>query len=309
MGKIEEGQAILKALGLPPQQQTRIASYTLLALLGLEERDPWPKSRQRSLKIHDILGFIKRAFRKTYAENTRETVRRQVLHQLEQARVVDRNPDDPGLSTNSPRTHYAVTPDALRAIRAYSSGRFAAEADRFRQLHGSLAEAYGASRTQRMIPVTLPSGQGVHLSPGKHNRLQVSVITEFLAHFAPEARILYLGDTANKSLVVDRSILESLGVPVTAHDKLPDVVLYSAEKKRLYLVEAVTSHGPVSPKRFRELEGVLSRCMLRRVYVSAFPDFREFKRHLDDIAWETEVWLAETPSHMIHFNGESFLRS
>ncbi|MFS2517149.1 MULTISPECIES: BsuBI/PstI family type II restriction endonuclease [Parabacteroides] len=26
-----------------------------------------------------------------------------------------------------------------------------------------------------------------------------------------------------------------------------------------------------------------------------------------DIAWETEVWIAENPGHMIHFNGDRFI--
>ena len=72
-------------------------------------------------------------------------------------------------------------------------------------------------------------------------------------------------------------------------------------------MEAVTSHGPVTPKRVEELEDSLNNCTATRIYVSAFPDFRQFRRHLDNIAWETEVWVAEIPDHLIHFNGDKFL--
>lgn len=307
MGKPEEGRAILEALGLPLAQQTVIASYTLLALADLTESGKWSHAKRRSLRIHDILAFAAVTYGRTYAENTRETVRRQVLHQFEQARVVDRNPNDPNLPTNSPRTHYALSDEALRVIRAYKTGRFAAEARKFHKSHGALLEVYRAARARRMIPVKLPSGSELVLSPGKHNALQAAVIKDFAPRFVPGASVLYLGDAANKTLHHEKLLLERLGVPLTKHDKLPDVLLYAARKRWLFLIEAVTSHGPVSPKRMRELELALAECSLDRVYVSAFPSFSEFKRHVHNIAWETEVWVAEMPDHMIHFNGEKFL--
>lgn len=307
MPRIEEGQLILAALGLPRAQCTAIAAYTLLALADVGARRSWGDAKQRSIRIHDILLFTKDQYKKTYAENTRETVRRQVLHQFEQARVVDRNPDDPTLPTNSPRTHYALSEAAVRAIRSFGTPRFTAEAEAFQRSHGSLLAVYRAQRAHNLIPVTLPSGAKLQLSPGKHNEVQAAILNEFAPRFAPGAAVLYIGDTLNKTLHVDVAMLEELGIPVTKHDKLPDVVLYIKNKKWLYLIEAVTSHGPVSPKRFQEIEATLSKCGATRVYVSAFPDFAEFKRHAQNIAWETEVWLADIPDHMIHFNGDKFL--
>ena len=93
---------------------------------------------------------------------------------------------------------------------------------------------------------------------------------------------------------------------ITKHDKLPDVVLFTKEKKWLFLCEAVTSHGPVSPKRKIELKKMLANCSCGIIYVSCFPDKQTFKRFWDDIAWETEVWFSENPDHMIHFNGDKF---
>jgi type II restriction enzyme len=130
---------------------------------------------------------------------------------------------------------------------------------------------------------------------------------EFAPRFAPGSLLLYLGDTAQKHLHVDQVVLDVLKIPVTKHDKLPDVVLHLPTKNWLFLIEAVTSHGPVSPKRKHELETVLESCPIPRVYVSAFPDAKEFKRHAENIAWETEVWIAEMPDHLIHFNGDKFL--
>jgi len=101
--------------------------------------------------------------------------------------------------------------------------------------------------------------------------------------------------------------LTTLGIPITEHSKLPDVVLYYKNHNWLFLIEAVTSHGPVSPKRIIEIEMLLINCKAGKVYVSAFPDFKEFKKHTANVAWETEVWLMDFPEHMIHFNGTIFL--
>lgn len=307
MAKVKEAQRILAALGLPKAQQGEVAAYTLLALADLGKTTAWNQAKRRSLKIHDMLIFIKEKHRKTYAENSTETVRRQVLHQLEQARVVDRNPDEPELATNSPRTHYALSEDALKALKVFGTLLFDDEVAKFTKSHGALLAIYQAARQGRLIPVLLPSGEELKLSPGEHNALQAAVVMAFAPRFAPGSLLLYLGDTAKKHLHVEEQGLAVLRIPVTKHDKLPDVVLHLPTKNWLFLIEAVTSHGPVSPKRKRELEAVLENCPIPRVYVSAFPDVREFKRHAENIAWETEVWIAEMPDHLIHFNGDKFL--
>ena len=158
------------------------------------------------------------------------------------------------------------------------------------------------------MEVRLPSGTRLALSPGAHNELQRQVVEEFLPAFAPGASVLYLGDTDRKAVHVESGALAQLGVPLEAHDKHPDILVYDEVRERLILCEAVTSHGPVSHKRRIELEGYLSDCRVARMYVSAFLSFAEFKRHADSIAWGTEVWIAEQPTHMLHYNGEEFLR-
>ena len=157
------------------------------------------------------------------------------------------------------------------------------------------------------MPLALPDGSVVYLSPGEHNVLQVAIVEQLGPRFAPGAVVLYIGDTALKHVVYAATALKKIGVPITEHDKLPDVVLYRPVKNWLYLIEAVTSHGPVSPKRHRELEGVLARCTADRVYITAFLSIQEFRKYAAEIAWETEVWIADNPDHMIHFNGPKFL--
>jgi len=307
MAKIDEARTILAELGLPTAQQNELSALTLLALAGLGEEDSWTNARAVRLRIHDILVFAREHYQRDYAENTRETVRRQVIHQFEQAGVVVRNPDEPELPTNSPRTHYALSDSALRTIRTYGTSEWEDALERYREEGQALAELYRMQREQVMIPLTLPNGDKLTLSPGDHNQLQVDIVNEFGPRFAPGGKLVYLGDTARKDLYTDAALLSKLRIPVTQHDKLPDVLIYVEDKNWLYLIEAVTSHGPVSPKRYFELEEMLKDCPAGRVYVSSFPDFNEFKRHLTGIAWETEVWVAEIPDHLIHFNGDRFL--
>ncbi len=308
MNKIEEAQQILKDLGLPEAQQNEISALTLLALCGITERDSWSSSFRSSLGISKgIMSYVNDHYGRNYAPNTRETFRRQVLHQFVQARIVDYNPDNPTLAVNSPRAHYAISQAALDAIKKFNTKKWNIAAKNFTSTIGELAKIYAAEREFNMIPLKLPNGQMVKLSAGKHNEVQVAIVELFAPRFANGGMLLYLGDTAKKDLYLDTETLDSLGIPIGQHSKLPDVVIYDDDRNWLFLIEAVTSHGPVSPKRIVELEELLKDCRAGKVYVTAFPDFAEFKRHTNNIAWETEVWLMEVPDHMIHFNGDRFL--
>ncbi|MCI0398611.1 MAG: restriction endonuclease, partial [Chloroflexi bacterium] len=265
------------------------------------------QARSRVLRIHDILLEIQARYGRQYAENTRETIRRQVIHQFVQAGLVLRNPDDLALPTNSPRTHYALSEPALETIRAYDSESWPDAAQSFLENQRALIETYHQQREQHKVPLVMEGGLEYHLSPGLHNELQVAIIEEFGPRFAPGAKVLYVGDTANKTLHIDLAAFDDLGMTVTSHDKLPDVVLYDRERNWLYLIEAVTSHGPISPKRQVELQEMLKGCPAGVIFVTAFPDFNTFKNFLFDVAWDTEVWIADRPTHLVHFNGNRFL--
>jgi len=308
MSKIEEAQAILKELGLPEAQQNEISAYTLLALGNLKEKDKWSSAFKQSHGVSKgIMAFISQYYGRNYAPNTRETFRRQVLHQFVQAGIADYNPDIPDLPVNSPRAHYAISEIALETIRTYKTKKWKKSVKQFINQIGELKEMYNKNRNMSHVPVKLSDGKELLLSPGKHNEVQAEIVEEFASRFAIGSILLYLGDTENKDLHVDKEKLESIGIPITEHSKLPDVVIYDESKNWLYLIEAVTSHGPMSPKRVVELEKFLKRCKAGKIYVSAFPDFSEFKKHTNNIAWETEVWIMEFPEHMIHFNGDRFL--
>jgi type II restriction enzyme len=316
MSKLTEAQQILEAFGLPKQQQNERSSLILLALCNIKETDKWKDAKKVSMsvvgnkdnpKYEGIMRFIAMHYNKQYAENSRETFRRQTLHQFVQAGIVEHNPENLQLPTNSKDNHYRLTDAALTVIRAFKTKKWKDEIILFKKNVGALKELYIKSRNMEMLPVVLANGVELKLSPGKHNAVQIAIIKEFASRFASGSQLLYVGDTANKDLYTDIKTLKDLGIPIDEHSKLPDIILYDPKRKWLFLIEAVTSHGPVSPKRIIELEELLKNCKAGKVYVSAFPDFKEFKRHTSDIAWETEVWLMDFPEHMIHFNGDRFI--
>ena len=305
--KLQQAQHILRALGLPDRQQNELAGWTLLALAQVGPRGKWSEASKRLVRVHDILQYLSLTHRKRYAENTRETIRDYALAPFVLARITDRNPDDPARPTVSPKNCYCLTDEALSVIQLYGTPAFDDQTQHFLQLRPSLAERYRRERDALRVEVDLPDGVKVFLSAGAHNALQAAVIRQFLPRFIPTAKVLYLGDTAKKDAFVDEPGLTTAGVPFSTHDKFPDVVFHLEEKGWLILVEAVSSHGPVSAKRREELELVLKGCSLHRVYVSAFSTFTTLKKHIEELDWDTEVWVAETPDHMIHFNGPKFL--
>lgn len=308
MSKLEEAQEILQSFGLPTAQCNEMAALTLLALCSVKEKDKWVSATNLSMGVSkDIMSFVNEHYKKSYAPNTRETFRRQVLHQFVQARLVDYNPDDPSLAVNSPKAHYALTVEALEVIRAYKTKNWKSVLSQFIDAVGKLSDVYLKERELNQIPVTLQNGETIKLSAGKHNEVQAAIVEQFAPRFANGGMLLYLGDTAKKDLYVDKQSLEDLNIPIDQHSKLPDVIILDTQRNWLFLIEAVTSHGPVSPKRLLEMEELLADCNVGKVYVTAFPDMAEFKKHSNSIAWETEVWIMEIPDHMIHFNGDRFM--
>lgn len=311
MSKITEAQEILKALGLPAAQQNEMSALVLLALCSIKEDTPWAKAKRASQRItKEIMAFVNDNYKaeSPYAPNTRETFRRQVLHQFVQASVVNYNPDDPTLPVNSPKAHYAITPEALTVVQGYGKAEWKNKVEKFAQETTMLREKYAAERDLHRIPLII-EGNEYYLSPGAHNEVQSAVVEEFAPRFAPGGKLLYIGDAEDKDLYVNTAGLEALKLPITEHSKLPDIVISDEKRGWLFLIEVVTSHGPVSAKRVVELEEFTKDCPYGIVYVTAFPNAKEFKKHVDDIAWETEVWLSDTPDHMIHFNGDRFIGS
>ena len=236
------------------------------------------------------------------AENSRETFRKQAMHHFRTAALIEDN----GKATNSPNYRYRLTEETVGILQQLDGSNRKDAIQRFTNYHERLIDIYASKKKMTLMPVKI-NNESFTFSPGKHNELQKAIIEEFAPRFAPNSECLYVGDTIEKDLVKNVDKLRSLGFEITLHDKMPDVVLYREDKDWIYFVESVTSVGPMDPKRIIEITDMTKDVTAGKIFVTAFLDFGTYKKFSESLAWETEVWIAESPDHMIHLNGDKFL--
>lgn len=305
--KIQQALEILATLGMPRSQQNERSALTFLALLNLTPEKDWNDAERPVLGVTPIMNWCRDAYGKEYAPNTRETFRRQTLHQFVDGGIATYNPDQPDRPVNSPRASYQIAQELFECVRLYGTEAWEPAIQKWLENRETLVAQYAMEREMSMIPLTLEDGTEIKLSPGVHSKLISDIVMEFGPRFVPGAEVIYLGDTGAKEDFFRKSRLADLGVTVDRKGKLPDAVLYWPAKDWLLLIESVTSHGPVDGKRHGELKSLFGGASPGLVYVTAFPDRATMNKFLPEISWETEVWVADAPTHMIHFNGDRFL--
>ncbi|MBI2848655.1 MAG: restriction endonuclease [Chloroflexi bacterium] len=304
---VSEALSILQALKVPREQQNERSALTLLALLGMTPRKQWGDAEALLLGITEMMNYFHEHFSKKYAPNTRETVRRFTVHQFVQMGLVLANPDDPGRPVNSPDNRYQVAPTLLKLCREYGSPSWDESLKIFVNSSEALRRLQPRERKMELIPVRLPDGRELKLTAGGQNELVKGIVEEFCPRFTPGGVLVYVGDTGNKQRHLEEGYLRQLGLMFDEHGKMPDIVVHLPKKNWLVIIEAVTSHGPIGLKRHNELKDLFKETTAGLVFVTAFLTRRALTKYLSEIAWETEVWVSEAPSHIIHFNGERFL--
>jgi hypothetical protein len=304
---IDSAMRIIVELGLPRAQQNERSALCLLALLNLTPDKAWADVENPLMGITPIMDWARKYYDKNYAPNTSETVRRQSMHQFCDAGIALYNPDNPDRPINSPKSVYQLESDLLSVLRTFGTALWDEKVAVYLEKRETLVARYAKQREQRLVPVEIAPGKKINLSPGEHSELIRAIIEDFAPRFAPGSVMIYAGDTGDKWSYFDDVLLAGLGVNVDSHGKMPDVVLHYTAKNWLLLVESVTSHGPVDSKRHNELTELFAASKAGLVYVTAFPNRSVMGRYLSEIAWETEVWVADASSHLIHFNGERFL--
>lgn len=304
--RLKEALRLLIDVGLPPEQQNERSAVTLLALAGLTPRHAWSETTAPLRRITDMMDWMRLHYGVEYAPNTRETIRRQTVHQFVQHGLVVENPDEPERPINSPHWCYQLAPATVRLLHSFGTRSYHEEVAAFLTSPAALV-LHARHRNLPRETVSMPDGVTIELSAGGQNTLIRAVIEEFAPRFIREPKVLLVGDAANKELIPDESALGALGIALPPRGKAPDVLIHDGARDWLIVIEAVTSHGPVDQKRKNELSALFEGSRAGLVFVSAFPDRGTFARFHGAIAWETEVWIAEVPDHMIHYNGERFL--
>lgn len=304
--KPKEALEILKSIELPSGQLNERSAWTLLALLNMKADMKWKDAESPMIGISPIMDFIAKNYKHQYKPNTREPIRRQTIHQFLQAGILRQNPDNPQRPTNSPKCVYQINEESLSLFRSFKSKNWDKRLAEYKTKTTSLKAIYAAERKINKIPINY-QGKKYELSPGGQNLLIEKLINEFCPRYTPNADLVYIGDTGKKLTVIDKHMLTKLKIDASEHGKLPDIILYLKEKKWLIFIEAASSHGPVDAKRKIELEKLPTSKSYGIVFISAFPNRKTFSKYNKEIAWETDVWIADEPSHLIHFNGTRFL--
>lgn len=302
---IEEGESALRAVNAPEGQLNQRSALTLLALLKLEPGTPWSEANSPQLGVTEIMKWIGENYDKPYAPNSRETFRKNTIQPFIAMGLISANPDDKGRPTNSPNNVYQVAPAALEVFRRFGSEAWEGKVATYvTEVNNRLREK---PREMAQIPVRLPNGHAVELSAGGQNELIKAIIEQFAPRFTPGGVVMYVGDAAEKYRHYEKEALQGLGIKIDPHGRMPDVVIHHKERNWLVVVEAVTSSNPVEKLRRNHLESVFADSTAGLVFVTAFLNRDAMRAFLTRIDWETEVWVADAGTHLIHFNGERFL--
>jgi len=310
-----EALLVLSKLGLPldrlkPRELEKMA-MSFLAVADVKRSGDWSKARLRegkdTLKSRDIIAYLNQHFQEKISMGSYDDIRRKDLKLPVVAGIIIASANKPNAARNDPTRGYSLSPEYVGIIQRFGQPDWLEATEEFMTERPSLAERLDAARQIEIVPIKLPDGQTIKFSPGEHNLLQKAIIEQFLPRYGFGAEVLYVGDTAKKFLVMNAQKLKSLDFFELEHGELPDIVAYSPQKNWLFLIEAVHSSGPISPVRLLELKRLAQSCKASIVFVTAFLNRETFRKFAPDIAWETEVWIADAPDHMVHFDGDKFL--
>ena len=303
---------LIDQIGIPvedksPRQRERMA-IVFLALCDVKDNAEWPFAKSLddgySLTTREIITYLNNHFGEKISSGSYDDIRRKDLLHLCLGEVVIS--DSPTVAKNAPNRAWALNPVYGEIIKSFGQENWEKKLEAFMSGRETLQNKLASHRPTEKIPVYLPSGQELEFGPGEHNQLQKAIIEEFLTRYGYGAEIIYVGDASNRFLHYDREKANILGISELSHDELPDIIAYSKKRNWLYFIEAVHSSGPISSERKIALTRFVASCTAPVVYVTAFLDRETFRKFVSDIAWETVVWIAEDPDHLIHFDGDRF---
>ena len=303
---------VLGDVGIPVNGTPRRLEKMAMACLAVgdiktEFAEAKSASDSRFLTTREIISYENANYGENIFPGSYDDIRRKDLLLPVQARIVLNSSSFDSQATNNPTRGYALNPLFADLIKCYGTTKWKKSLVKYKKQVELLKDELERKRNLEKIPVKLPSGVELELSAGEHNVLQKCIVEDFLTRFGLGAEVLYIGDTSDKFLYKNGEVLKQIGFFTLEHEELPDVVAYCREKNLLFLIEAVHSAGSMSEIRVRKLKKQMEKCTAIPVFVTCFLDKKEFRKWVTEIAWETEVWIADSPEHMIHFNGFKFL--
>lgn len=312
---IAEALDILQALGIPindltERRKTKMAK-AFMSVAGLQPNMEWREIKDNDdnyrLSSRQIIIHMNTYWGENISSGSYDDIRRKDMVLPVEAFIILNSAKNPNANTNDGTRGFAINPFAANAIRKFGTPSWQKSVIYFHKDRPTLALELSRERNLARVPICINSKTDLMFSSGRHNDLQKLIIEIFLPIYGYGAKVLYVGDTAKKNLFIDMEGLEKINFFELAHENLPDIVAYSAEKNWLFLIEAVTTVNPITELRRSSLMRSAAACTADLIFITAFPDRNTYRTFSKDIAWETEVWIADAPEHMIHFNGDKFL--
>ena len=311
---IRQSLQIIIALGVPvddlTDRQKEKMAMAFLAVGDVHSLGGWKRIKDSnntySVTTREIIDFHNTYFEENISKGSYDDIRRKDLARLILATIVVNS--KPGSNTSNPTRGYRINSEYSRIIKNYGQPDWFAQVSSFNQMHPTYQDRISTRRDLPKLSVTTPDGKTIELKDGEHNAIQKQIIEEFLPRFGYNAVVLYCGDSDNKyGLIHEKEELERVGFSDLKQSILPDVVAYSSEKNWVFLIEAYHTSNPITPQRKMELQQEMGDKAACAVFVTAFENSTSYRNCPEELAWETEVWIATEPDHLIHRNGHRFM--
>ena len=311
---IQESLQILSWLGIPIDDMTERKrekmAMAFLAVGNVKSSSDWKKIKDSnsdySITTKEIIDFYNSNFEENISRGSYDYVLRDDLRFLLLADIVIKS--KPMSNTSNPTRGYKISAEYSRIIKNYGQSDWFKQVETFNSAHPTYEEKITQQRNLPKIKVTTTDGKEIELEDGEHNAIQKSVIEEFLPRFGYGAVILYCGDSDNKyGLIFEKIKLQELGFLDLKQSKLPDIVAYSPRKDWVYMIEAYHTSNPITPTRKAERQKIMGRSAKKGIFVTAFENITAYRKCNEELAWETEIWIATEPDHMQHRDGLKFL--
>lgn len=310
---LNDAKDIMKSIGMPPELYNPRCVMTLAACAKVKSSAEWKHASEAYVGTHEIISFINEHFPdkagldvQGYKENSRETFRDETLKRYVAASLMEPRY---GLANNDRNNAYRLTAQFAALIRHYGTDVWDEELEHFKEIHQSYSERLKQVKDVEKGYKVDYGSLTFNLGRSQHNKLQKLILEEFAPIFAPGAELLYIGDTSDRKLCVNEERMSELGINVLSDSaKLPDIILYDGINQRVLFVEAYSSTGEFNIDRVDFVKSCLNCPSSTEVaFVTAFHNTKKMLSVYHKIAWDTDIWVAEDPTHMTHKNGDKFI--
>ena len=311
---LNDAKNILVSIGMPPNLTNPRSVMTLAALAEMCDEKKWRAASEGYHGTHHIVDFInihfpnKAGLDKTpYAENSRETFRKANIKPWISAGILE---SKAGLATNDKDNSHRFTSYFASLIRTYGTEQWEEKLADYKETHASYAEYLKQTKAIERNYIAEYEGINISLKKSAHNKLQVNILNSLIPLVCKgKPELLYIGDATDRDLWQKDARLDELGIHVLSQSgNLPDIIVYDESEKRIIFIEAYHSTGPFTIDRVNAIKA-LCQCEAgtEAAFITAFDSTTKMLRNYKDIAWDTDIWSADEPTHLLHKNGDKFI--